>query len=205
MESSEVFFVMLSGQYQESNQDEIQIQQVPVGALEALLHHMYGCAQNCHKENLAVPWSWSRACSYLERRHLASSTGGECKQALDEEMPSPVDELVKGIVGPLSLPEQSAVVLETLQTLICADRFFVSSLVSQCEQKLSRHITSDNLMPMFLFSQIHQSHSLAQQCVWCLVTLPQTSKQVEVFKEVLYSPERKSFLEIVQSYFFHSH
>ena len=205
MESSEVFSVMLSGQYQESNQDEVQIREVPVAAFEALLHHMYGCTQNCWRENLATPWSWSRVSSYLEHQHPATGTAGEQRPRLVEQPLSPVDELIKAIVSSLLPSQQSTAVLETLQTFICADRFLVPALVSQCEQKLSRHITADNLMPMFLFSQIHQSHFLARQCVWSLVSLPQSSKQVEVFKELLYSPERKNFLEIIQSNFLYSH
>lgn len=204
MESSEVFSVMLGGRYQESSQDKVQIQQVPMAAFEALLHHVYGCAQNCRGGDHAVPLSGSRRCSCLKHRQLVADTSGESSQTPAEEPPDPVDELVRAIASPLSPPEQGAV-LETLQTLICADQFFVPALVHQCEQRLSRHITSDNLMPMFLFSQIHHSHFLARRCIWCLVSLPQSSKQVEVFKELLLSPEKESFLEMIQSYFLHTH
>ena len=97
---------------------------------------------------------------------------------------------------------QDDIMMRTLEMLACANQFFVASLVADCEMRLTASISPDNLVPLFVFSQLHGSETLARSCVTHLINLPSSSLQRNLFKQLLQSSDCScKCLRIIESMF----
>ena len=175
IESSDVFAVMLSGRYHESSSSDIHLHKVPPAAFKSLLHHMYGCSFTCCTDTIN--------CCHSDDNNE------------DYEM-----DLINEIISPLDKGVQP-LVKHFLQVLICSNQFFVSTLLVRCEQYLQDYLKVDNIVPMFLFSQLHQSHSLARKCIQYFVSMKYDHKQNDIFKELIESQDSKKFLQMIEDLF----
>ena len=182
VESSEVFAVMLGGLYQESQRSEVHLHELTPAVFSTVIHHVYGCNWSCKK-------------------------GVEQVQALSQEY-NPLDsvetlscKLVEKVVESLfSIPEKQQAV-HCLLLLECANRYYMPSLLSHCEDVLGPIVSEANLVPMFMFSNMHQSHRLSRRCIATLTSLRDAEKQCEMFQELLESSDASNCLTIIEDFF----
>ena len=176
IESSDVFGVMLSGRYHESSSSDINLHKVPPSAFESLLHHMYGCTFSCCTNTI------------------------KCCHSDDDNEDYEMDLIINEIISPLDEGVQP-LVKHCLRVLICSNQFFVSTLLVRCEQYLQDYLRVDNIVPMFLFSQLHQSHLLARKCIQCFVSMKYSHKQNDIFQELIESQDSEKFLQMIEDLF----
>ena len=195
VESSEVFAVMLEGMYQESLSNVIQLYQVLPSVFNSYLHHVYGCSWECsemtHEHNSS---SW--------KKPLNKSSNGEGTDSKIKQNPSFMGNTLEEITGPIPCSKDKELTVHYLQLLECADRFYLPSLVKRCEESLNVHLNEDNLVPLFFFSQIHQSHQLAKKCILCLLSVRNVTKQCNIFKELLQSDDGAECLSMIKEIFY---
>lgn len=169
MENSQVFNVMLGGVYQEALSEQVHLKGVVPSAFESLLHHIYGCSWNCVGRRLR---------NHPEKTRTYSD---EVEVMFASAFPSPV--------SPTTSQEEGGLMLHCLEVLACANQFFVASLIAQCELRLTASISLTNLVPLFIFSQLHGSERLARSCITHLVNMPSSSHQRDLFKQLLESSD----------------
>lgn len=190
--ASEVFAVMLSGGYQESLSNEVTLQQVSPEAFETVLHHVYSC-----------PWRGS-GCGHRGRGHVVEEMSA-CEDdrlvKIYKQHKELEEGLIEGITSCLPSDVERERISHTLQVLALANRYFVPSLLSACEWEVLGCVSFDSLVPVFLYSQLHQSRALAHACVKRLVDMPRCQLQVDVFKDLVESADREVFLALIVELF----
>lgn len=173
MEISDVFNIMLSGGFQESNSMRVKLQKISGPTFESLLHHAYGCGFNCNSR-------------------IAVAT-------CEEEYDKMIDE----IVSVFNEKEELKVsVTNCLKVLICANQYFIPSLLLSCQKEIeTRYLTPHNIVPVFIFSQIHQCENLSKKCIHLMLSLGPCDMQSDVFKRLVLSSEYEKFIEMVGNIF----
>ena len=111
-------------------------------------------------------------------------------------------EEIRTIFSILLSSYSSSDVIHTLEVFACANQFFIPSLVAECEMRLVASISPDNLVPLFLFAQLHDSETLSRSCVTHLINLSSSSLKKKLFKQLLQSSDCScKFLHIIESMF----
>ncbi len=189
VEVSEVFAVMLVGLYQESQLGTICIREVNPSVFKSYVHHVYGCQWPCEVERE----EWRKELLKSDEMEIDSGNG------LNYDL---LKELIESVTLPCIRIQE---LVHYLLLLECANRYYLPSLISRCEDVLAPYVTSANLVSMFMYASIHQGHRLCRECVIVLVSLGDVEKQCVVMRELLSSSDDAlSCLDIIKD-FFHVH
>ncbi len=181
-ESSDVFSVMLGGQYRESAQAEVDIRDVPPTAMVSIVHHLYGCGWLCP--------------SVLEE--VMETQEGGCK---DEGLASAMtEEIIQETVATFDFHEDRGLARHSLEVLAVASRFLLTDLCARCELFAVSYITPGNVVPAFHYAQLHQSCYLAQRCIRQVVGMAHSQLRREVFKELITSPEGAEAMRLFEAF-----
>ena len=178
MEASEVFSGMLGGHFIESCTSEVVLKDVDPQAFRSVLHHMYGCGWLCKE---AVK------CLSHDLSH---------DQSCDLENIS--DSTMAAVSSNFDLPSEHSDVMHTLRCLATASQFLLGSMCRECERHAATFLATSTVVPLFLFSQLHGSCWLAEECVRYMVGLPPSLQRRECLLELASSVEGDTALEMVE-------
>ena len=183
MEASEVFRVMLGGHYLESGSSEVFLKDVHPQAFRSIVHHMYGCGWLCGKatSDLVTPSAES---------HDQSGDQQDCCDV--------TDSTIAAVSLNFDLPSEQAAVSHTLRCLATASRFLLSSLCGESERQAAGLLSRATAVPLFLFSQLHQSCWLAEQSVRCVVGLPPSLPRRACLLQLAASAEGDTAMDMLQ-------
>ena len=208
-ESSEVFTVMLGGQYRESQGSEIHIQDVHPIAFTSLLHHTYGCGWLCPRvleEVLHSEDSDGGASCQDSRKNIDTESGedpalsnGEHSDTGGTGISAMTDSIIEKIVSSFEFLEDRQSARHCLRVLAVASKFLFPGLCSQCEAFASAYLTPLNVVDVFYYSELHQSRYLSQHCIHCIVGLPHSELQRKVFSELMSSSEGITAMERLEA------
>lgn len=198
-ESSEVFAVMLGGQYRESQDSEIHIRDVHPIAFTSLLHHSYGCGWLCprvleevlHSEesNAGASCQDSKGNVDMESGEDPALSSSEYSDAGSASISAMTDRVIEKVVSNFEFLEDRQSARHCLRVLAVASRFLFPGLCSQCEVFASAYLTPLNAVELFHFSELHHSRYLSQHCIHCVVGLPHSKLRRKVFSELMGSSE----------------
>lgn len=177
MEASEVFAVMLGGQYLESGLKEVLLKNVHPQAFRSIVHHMYGCG-----------WLCTEATADLQ----ASSHDLSCDRS------DISDSTMAAVTSNFELQNEHVYVLHTLRCLAAASQFLLSSLCGECERQAAAYFSTASVVPLFMFAQLHQSCWLAEDCVKYIVGLPPSLQRRLCLLELASCGEGDTALDMVQ-------
>ena len=207
-ESSDVFSVMLGGQYRESLHNEVHIKDVSPNAFKSLVHHLYGCGWLC-------PTVLEEVIHTELEQNTEYQPQEQCEENLaEDEAADPsnspfktqtlatvaTESMIDEIVSIYDFLEDKQLVKHSLQMLACAGRFLLQDLCVQCENFATSYVTPMNVVPAFHFAQLHQSWYLAQGCLKTIVSMPHSHLKREVFKDLILSTEGKEALGMFESF-----
>ncbi len=183
IEESDVFRVMLGGNYMESSRSEVHIHSISPSGFLSMIHYIYGCGWQCktllgevlkiEKESEEVPVSYSNSISEATNVFLK--------------------EIIKGCRN----SDEAVGAHHCLQTLVCAGRFLFPQLITLCEHAAVKYIQPANMVAMFHFSQLHQCFCLAESCIRALVSLPHSQLRTNTFRDLITSTEGEAALQIL--------
>lgn len=175
MEASEVFSGMLGGHFMESCSSEVVLRGVHPQAFRSILHHMYGCGWQCQEA--------TDHCSH--------------NQSCDQENIS--DSTLAAVSVNFDLPGEHADVIHTLRCLATASQFLLGSLCSECERHAATFLSVSTVVPLFLFSQLHGSCWLAEECVRYVVGLPPSLQRRTCLLDLASCVEGDTALDMLQT------
>lgn len=193
MEESDVFRVMLAGDYREASCGEVHIHSVPHCGFLSVVHHVYGCSWQC-KAVLAEVMRGNREEEEGERSQMSTST---TQQTGDDMLSEATDFLVKEIMAGCKSKEEALRAEHCLQVLACAGRFLLPELILLCEHTVVRYMEPANMAPLFHFAQLHQCFCLSESCVRAMVSMPHSHQRTKVFRDLVTSSEGESALQII--------
>ena len=185
VETSDVFSVMLAGQYMESESSEVVLQDISPLSLLSLVHHIYGCGWRC--ETVMKKVVESDISVQTEEPHFSM----QCLSSFT------TNALVSQIITQCGLDEEKKKAQHCLQVLACAGRFLLGDLATLCEHAAVSHLHPTNMVLMFQFARLHQCYCLSESCVRAIVSLPHSALRTDVFKDLILSPEGDAALEII--------
>lgn len=183
MEASEVFNVMLGGYYIESGYSEVFLKDIQPQAFRSVLHHMYGCGWLC-KEAIAD--------------HMVSTIESHDQSCDQQESFNISDSIMAAVSSNFDLPNEHADVLHTLRCLATASQFLLGSLGGECERRAARFLSVTTVVPLFVFSQLHQSCWLAEECVRYVVSQPPSLQRRSCLLELASCAEGTTALDMLQ-------
>ena len=200
IENSDVFAVMLGGQYMESSRSEVAFHKIPPLAFLSVIHHTYGCGWQCDKVI-------KRVCESEYFAHIAASNvtaeSNEDKRLsvsrhkLNLSLTS--DLLISQIVDKCTGETEKRLAEHCLQVLSCAGMFLLPELVTLCEHEAVRYLVPDNISAMFRFAELHWCMCLAESCVRSLVNLPHSNQRTEILRDVITeSAQGETALDIIR-------
>ena len=174
MEASEVFNGMLGGHFIESDKSEVCLKEVHPQAFRSVLHHMYGCGWRCKE---------------------ATNTKSRDQSCVQQNVS---DSIMAAVSSNFDLPNEHADVLHTLRCLATASQFLLGSLCGECERRAASFLSPATVVPLFLFSQLHQSCWLAEECVRHVVSLPPSLQRRMCLLELAQCAEGDTALDMLQ-------
>lgn len=177
MEASEVFNVMLGRHYLESGYREVLLKDVHPQAFRSILHHIYGCG-------------W--LCTEVTADFLASSHDQSCDHS------NISDSIVAAVSSNFDLPNEHVQVSHTLRCLATASQFLLSSLCGECEREAATYLSKASVVPLFMFSQLHQSCWLAEECMRYVTGLPPSLQRRLCLLELAHCGEGDTALDMLQ-------
>ena len=178
VEASEVFSVMFSGSYKESNDSTVRLRYVCPSSFESVVHHVYGCGFHC-----------------------------EGRGRLVEEMDgteSYSDKLIEEIVGPINEEEGQEEAWHFLRVMVLANQFFIPSLLRAVQDAFLKYLSLGNVTPVFLFSQMHQCSMLSDASVRLLVSHGPGGSQSDAYLSLVESIECDELLQSIVTVFHHN-
>ena len=176
VETCEVFARMLNGLYQESRFDKIHLYELTPAVFSSYIHHIYGCCWPCNKDLKLM------ATSIEDIRHHDLAL---------------IQEIVKFINV-----DKHSVIIHYLLLLECANRYYMPSLITLCENELGPIVTEDNLVPMFFYSCMYNSNELSKKCIALLASVRDIEIQCAMMRELLDSMDSSNCLEIIREMFY---
>ena len=191
-ESSDVFSVMLTGEYRESSHSEVSIHDVPPLAFKSIVHHIYGCGWQCRHITTELLQQQQEERSNLRTTSTTSETEASRLSCLASQL------LIEEIVSTTAEECERLRAKNCLQVLATAGRFLLSGLTTTCEHAAASHLSPANVVAMFHFARLHQFLCLSESCVRSIVDLPHSQLRTSIFHELLTSTEGYAALEIVQ-------
>ena len=208
MDASEVFRVMLGGHYLESNLSEVFLHDVYPTAFRSVLHQIYGCGWMCEYVRGEMGDSVKRDTanqSDTEEPEQESMQGPPLDPSYDPshgcsmDISEITDSVIRAVTAGTRLQDR-AVVDHTLQTLATALRFLLHDLCVLCESHAARHLSLTNMVAMFVFSQLHQSCWLAEQCVRYVVDHTPSPQRRQCLQELLSCSEGPTALDMLSRF-----
>ena len=198
IENSDVFAVMLGGQYMESSRSEVALHKIPPLAFLSVIHHTYGCGWQCDKVI-------ERVCESEYFTHIAAgnvtvgSNEDESVSRYELNLSLTSDLLISQIVDKCTGETEKRLAEHCLQVLSCAGMFLLPELVTLCEHEAVRYLVPDNISAMFRFAELHWCMCLAESCVRSLVNLPHSNQRTEILRDVLTeSAQGETALDIIR-------
>ena len=193
IENSDVFAVMLGGQYMESSRSEVVLHKIPPLAFLSVIHHTYGCGWQCDKviERVCEPEYF--AASNVGSNEDESVSRHELNLSLTSDL------LISQIVDKCAGETEKRLAEHCLQVLSCAGMFLLPELVTLCEHEAVRYLVPDNISAMFRFAELHWCLCLAESCVRSLVNLPHSNQRTEILRDVIMeSAQGETALDIIR-------
>ena len=179
IESSDVFRVMLHGEYSEAASSEVLLKDLPPLAFVSLIHHLYGCGWLCvdvfNHPLLDVPHVPTDGLSTLVTRHI-----------------------LKSITSHHPCVEESVRAEHCLLTLMCARRFLLQELSTLCQHAAVQFVTPSNVVDMFLFSRIHKCYCLSESCIRVVMAMNHCQLRTDVFRDLVMSCEGEAVLGMLR-------
>jgi hypothetical protein len=195
VENSDVFAVMLGGQYMESSRSEVILHKLPPLAFLSVIHHTYGCGWQCGKVIERV--CESEHCAHISASDVESDDENVTQRGLNLSLTS--DLLISQIVAKCVGEIERRLAEHCLQVLSCAGMFLLPELVTLCEHEAVRYLVPDNISAMFRFAELHWCMCLAESCVRSLVNLPHSNQRTEILRDVLMeSAQGETALDIIR-------
>ena len=193
VENSDVFAVMLGGQYIESSCSEVVLHKIPPLAFLSVIHHTYGCGWQCAKviERVAE----SECCAHVTASDVESNESpsqGRLNLSLTSDL------LISQIVDKCVGETEKRLAEHCLQVLSCAGMFLLPELVTLCEHEAVRYLVPDNISAMFRFAALHWCMCLAESCVRSVVNLPHSSQRTDILRDILESAQGETALDIIR-------
>ena len=183
-EESDVFRVMLGGQYRESVSTVVHIHSVPLQGFLAMIHFIYGCG-------------WPCRCVQSQIAEMVQiGVTGEETSSSDATFEG-TELLINSIIAPCSSNYLASEIECCLQVLVCAGQFFLQNLITLCELSAACYLCSGNIVAMFNFSLRHQFSFLAESCILTLLDMPHSYRRSDTFKELVASPESEAALKVI--------
>ena len=190
---SDVFAVMLGGQYLESSCSEVVLNKLPPLAFLSLIHHAYGCGWQCSSVMERVLESdWLNVAATDDDKELYSSRQERLNLSLTSDL------LISRVVDKCVSDSEKRLACHCLQVLSCAGMFLLPELVTLCEHKAVNYLVPDNVSSMFSFAELHWCLCLAESCVRSVVHLPHSQKRTETLRDIVESPQGETALNIIK-------
>lgn len=189
VDNSDVFGVMLGGQYVESTRNEVVLHKIPPLAFLSVVHHTYGCGWQCSKVIERVTHS-------EQFTHVAPDTESPSLDRPNLSLTS--DLLISHIVDKCVGEVERKLAEHCLQVLSCAGMFLLPELVTLCEHEAVKYLVPDNISAMFQFAELHWCLCLAESCVRSLVNLPHSNQRTEILGDMVASPNGETALNIIR-------
>lgn len=198
IENSDVFAVMLGGQYMESSRSEVVLHKIPPLAFLSVIHHTYGCGWKCDQvmERVLV----SESCAHV---HIAAGdveTNDESvSQYYAQNLSLTSDLLISQIVNKCVGETEKRLAGHCLQVLSCAGMFLLPELVTLCEHEAVRYLVPDNISAMFRFAELHWCMCLAESCIRSLVNLQHSNQRTKILRDIIVeSAQGEMALDIIR-------
>ena len=188
VDNSDVFAVMLGGQYMESSRSEVGLHKIPPLAFLSVIHHTYGCGWLCAKVVERVAES--------ECVHVAAVSDVDESERLNLSLTS--DLLISEVVDKCVCEREKKLARHCLQVLSCAGMFLLPELITSCEHEAVRYLVPDNVSAMFRFAELHWCMCLAESCMRTVVNLPHSSQRTEIIRDMVESPQGETALNIIR-------
>lgn len=187
---SDVFAVMLGGQYMESSCSEVILHKVPPLAFLSLIHHAYGCGWQCPTVMETVEDSdWT---------HTPSDHKDDDNLQEGRDLSLISDLLISQVIDQCRGAGEKRLVRHCLQVLSCAGMFLLPELVTLCEHKAVNYLVPENVSAMFQFAELHWCLCLAESCVRCVVNLPHSQQRTDILRDIVESPQGETAIKIIR-------
>ena len=198
LELSDVFAVMLGGQYLESSRSEVHLHKIPPVAFLSVIHHAYGCGWQCSAvmERVMVT-----ALVPPTTSELAPPTTSEESNLTSEKRPNLSlisDLLISKVVDKCEGEREKKLATHCLQVLSCAGMFLLPDLVTLCQHKAVSYLVPENVSAMFRYAELHWSMCLAESCIRSVINLPHSQERTEILKDIIESPQGSTALDIIK-------
>ena len=193
VDNSDVFAVMLGGQYMESSCSEVVLHKIPPLAFLSVIHHTYGCGWQCAKVIERVTDS-----EYCANEAINNIESYESASQDRVNLSLTSDLFISHVVEKCVNETEKRLAAHCLQVLSCAGMFLLPELVTLCEHEAVRYLVPDNMSAMFQFAELHWCMCLAESCIRSLVNLPHSSQRTEILGDILGSPQGETALGIIR-------
>ena len=193
VENSDVFAVMLGGQYMESSRSEVVLHKIPPLAFLSVIHHTYGCGWQCAKVTERV--AESEHCAHVTASDVESN---ESPSQSRPNLSLTSDLLISQIVDKCVGETEKRLAEHCLQVLSCAGMFLLPELVTLCEHEAVRYLVPGNTSAMFRFAELHWCMCLAESCLRSVVNLPHSNQRTQILRDILESAEGETALDIIR-------
>ena len=202
---SDVFAAMLGGGFAESNSGRIVLKGVSAHAFLAILHHLYGCSQQCkHLEQgldsfLNSIWFDATNSNINDPSLHKDSIPGSCVEhdkLLSRIFPSKQEEETE--------KKCYKEARRCLETLACANQFLLTDLCTECEKRICECLPLDcsdiNLPSLFAYCQMHEAKIIPPLVLdYIMLRLSKPSLCSKLFGEILVGPSGHAALQLVKS------
>lgn len=180
IESSDVFRVMLQGEYSEAASNEVSLKDLPLIAFISLVHYLYGCGWQCgdvfNHPLFGGPHLPTDGLSTLATRHIIKSITSHHNPCVEERVQSE----------------------HCLLTLVCARRFLLPELSIVCQHAAAQFVTPCNVVDMFLFARIHECYCLSESCIRVVMAMDHCQLRTNVFRDLVMSCEGEAVLGMIR-------
>ena len=188
---SDVFAVMLGGQYMESSCSEVVLHKIPPLAFLSVIHHTYGCGWQCPRVLVRVrEMEWLTVCD----------SDVECDTFSQERLNLSwtSDILISQVVDKCVGETEKKLARHCLQVLSCAGMFLLPELVMLCEHEAVSYLVPNNVPTMFTFAELHRCMCLAESCMRSVVNLQHSQERTEILRDIIKSPQGETALNIIK-------
>lgn len=188
---SDVFAVMLGGQYMESSCNEVVLHKIPPLGFLSVIHHAYGCGWQCHHVLERVREAeWVPVCE----SNIEDDTFSQ--ERLNLSWTS--DVFISQVADKCAGEREKKLARHCLQVLSLAGMFLLPELVMLCEHEAVNYLIPNNVSAMFRFAELHRCLCLAESCVRSVVNLHHSKERTEILRDIITSPQGETALNIIK-------
>lgn len=188
---SDVFAVMLGGQYMESSCSEVVLHKIPPLAFLSVIHHTYGCGWQCPSVLVRVREAeWLPVCKSDVECDTFSQEGLNLSWTSDVFISQVADKCMG--------ETEKKLARHCLQVLSCAGMFLLPELVMLCEHEAVAYLVPDNVSAMFQFAEFQRCLCLAESCMRSVVNLQHSQERTEILRDIIMSSLGETALNIIK-------